>query len=225
METVRENRASFRFEHSHVAWSFTQDLGSDIYIGNYTTIGQVDNPVSRGQSPTSPVKFGNNVSIGNCCSISEGVALGDNVKIGNNVVIRSGVTISKGCVIGHGTVFEGDAFVGEQTLIHAQCHITKGVKIGKRVFIAPYFVGANDPRCLRRELYANNPCFEPEPYIIEDGARIGIGVILLPNVVIGKNAQVGAGSIVTHNVEPATLVMGTPARVYRQIPEKEWAVK
>lgn len=225
METLRENKASFRFEHSHVAWSYTQNLGDNVYIGNYTTIGQVDNPNAKSPSPSKPVKFGNNVSIGNCCSISEGVELGDKVKIGNNVVIRSGVIINKYCVIGHGTVFEGNAIVGENTLIHAQCHITKGVKIGNKVFIAPYFVGANDPRCLRRDLLDENPDFEPEGYIIEDGARIGIGAVILPNVIIGKNAQVGAGSLVTHNVEPGTLVMGIPAKLVRNISKEEWAVK
>ena len=224
MEALRGHKASFRFEHSNVTWSFVHGLQDSVYIGNYTTIGQVDNPSHKSPSPSIPVKFGNNVSIGNCCSISEGVTFGDNVKIGNNVVIRSDVTIARDCVIGHGTVFEGNATVDENTLIHAQCHITKGVKIGKKVFIAPYFVGANDPLCLRRDLLYDNPNFESEGYIIEDGARIGIGAIVLPNVTIGRNAQVGAGWVVTHNVDPGTLVMGIPAKLIRNISKEEWVV-
>ncbi len=162
--------------------------------------------------------------MGNFCTISEGVELGDRVKIGNNVVIRSGVRIANDCVIGHGTVFEGDAEVGEDTLIHAQCHITKGAKIGRRVFIAPYFVGANDPICMRRKFMEGCPEFTPEAYEIGDGVRIGIGAIVLPKVVIGTNAQVASGSVVTRDVAPATLVMGIPARFVRSIPPREWAI-
>jgi len=47
---------------------------------------------------------------------------------------------------------------------------------------------------------------------IENGARIGVGAILLPNVKIGANAQVAAGAIVTKSVEPFDKVMGIPAR-------------
>ena len=145
------------------------------------------------------------------------------VKIGNNVVIRSGVWIKDDCVIGHGTVFEGEALVDADTLIHAQCHITKGARIGRRVFIAPYFVGANDPICMRRKFMKGQPEFSPEAYTIGNGVRIGIGAIVLPRVVIGKNAQIAAGSIVTRDVEPATLVRGIPARLIKRIPEEEWA--
>jgi acetyltransferase-like isoleucine patch superfamily enzyme len=185
--------------------------GSNVWIGKYTVIGQVDNPTFENQSGKVPTKIGDDVSIGNCCTISENVIIGDRVKIGNNVVVRSGVRIGDDTVIGHGTVFEGDAVIGEDTLIHAQCHITKGATIGDRVFIAPLFVGANDPICMRRKFMKGQPKFEPTPYIIGDGVRIGIGVILLPGVKIGHDAQIAAGSIVTKDVSPKTLVMGVPA--------------
>ena len=222
MEPCEGHKASFRFKHSNVVWAFTESVSANVYIGNYTTIGQVDNPNHKTQSSILPVKFGDGVAIGNCCTISENVTLGNRVKIGNNVVIRSGVTISDDCTVGHGTVFEGDAFIGENTLIHAQCHITRGVNIGRRVFIAPYFVGANDPICLRRDLKPEFGLFEPVGYTIEDGARIGIGVVVLPGVRIGKNAQIAAHSIVTKDVEEAALVMGSPAKFIRKILKEEW---
>lgn len=142
------------------------------------------------------------------------------MKIGNNVVIRSGVWLSDDCVVGHGTVFEGDAFVGEDTLIHAQCHITRGAWIGSRVFIAPMFVGANDPLCMRRKFMEGQPEFVPVPYVIEDDVRIGIGTILLPGIRIGKRAQIAAGSVVTRDVAPGTLVMGAPAKYVRHVEER-----
>lgn len=190
----------------------------------FTVIGRRDNPTRFDWEGTAPVKIGPESSIGNFCTISEGVTLGLRVKIGNNVVIRSGVRIADDCVIGHGTVFEGDAEVGKDTLIHAQCHITRGARIGRKVFIAPYFVGANDPICMRRKFMAGQPEFEPEPYTIGNGVRIGIGAIVLPRVIVGDNAQIAAGSIVTRDVEAGTLVRGIPARFIKRIPETQWVI-
>jgi acetyltransferase-like isoleucine patch superfamily enzyme len=51
---------------------------------------------------------------------------------------------------------------------------------------------------------------------IEEGAMIGVGAKLLPNIVIGKNAVVGAGAVVTKSVEAGTVVMGVPAKVVRK---------
>lgn len=212
METLRENRKDSRLVQ----------IDSSTYVGTFTVIGQKDNPTLDNWAGTLSTRIGKESSIGNFCTISENVFIGCRVKIGNNVVIRSGVKLSNDCVIGHGTVFEGDAEVGEDTLIHAQCHITKGAVIGRKVFIAPYFVGANDPICMRRKFMKGQPEFEPESYRIGDGVRIGIGVVVLPKVRIGNNAQIAAGSIVTRDVEPGTLVRGIPARYIKRIPEEDW---
>jgi acetyltransferase-like isoleucine patch superfamily enzyme len=187
------------------------EIGSNSYIGYFCVLGQVDNPNSNKNKGNKLTKIGNDCNIGNCVTISENVVIGDRVKIGNNVVIRSGVVLSDDCIVGHETVFEGDAFVDKDTLIHSQCHITKGVRIGKRVFIAPYFVGANDPLCMRRKFMEGQQEFIPEGYTIEDDVRIGIGAIVLPNVRIGRGALVGAGSVVTKEVSPGAIVMGVPA--------------
>ena len=56
-----------------------------------------------------------------------------------------------------------------------------------------------------------------EPTIVKKGASIGSSVTLLSNLAIGENAIVGAGSVVTHDVPPNTIVAGNPARVLRKI--------
>ena len=55
------------------------------------------------------------------------------------------------------------------------------------------------------------------PTIVRRGATIGSGATILCGVEIGENAIVGAGSVVTRNVPPATIVAGNPARVLRKI--------
>ena len=64
--------------------------------------------------------------------------------------------------------------------------------------------------------------FRKGPYI-KIGARIGANSLLLPGKVIGREAFVAAGSIVTKDVPDYKLVMGAPAKVLRDVPSKEWA--
>lgn len=57
---------------------------------------------------------------------------------------------------------------------------------------------------------------------IKRGARIGSGVCILPNVVIGEDAVVGAGAVVTKDVPPRTVVVKAPAVEIKKVPEDEW---
>jgi len=57
-----------------------------------------------------------------------------------------------------------------------------------------------------------------EPTLVKKGASIGSGATILPRVTIGEHAIVGAGSVVTRNVAPRTIVWGNPARFLRRIP-------
>jgi acetyltransferase-like isoleucine patch superfamily enzyme len=59
--------------------------------------------------------------------------------------------------------------------------------------------------------------YRSEPVLLKRGAWVGAGAIILPGVVVGDNAVVGAGSVVTRSVPPHTLVAGNPARVIREI--------
>ena len=59
------------------------------------------------------------------------------------------------------------------------------------------------------------------PIVIEDGAHIGIGSIIMPGVTIGKGAVIGAGSVVTKDIPPYCVAVGVPAKVIRSIEEKK----
>jgi acetyltransferase-like isoleucine patch superfamily enzyme len=132
--------------------------------------------------------------------------------------MRPKTIIENNCIIGHLTVFEGESKVGKGTLIHAQCHITKGVTIGENVFIAPFFVGANDKRmCHARE----NMKFKVDGYTIDNGARIAIGVTVLPGVTIGSNSMIGAGSLITKDIPDNAIAFGSPARVVGEVSKDE----
>lgn len=151
--------------------------------------------------------------------IERGCEIGPGSFIGRGCVLRPGTKIGSRTVVGHLTVFEGDSVIGDDCLIHAQCHITAGVVIEDKVFIAPGFIGANDMRMshARRDVIP----FERRPYTIRRGARIAIGVHVLPGVEIGANSIVGAGSLVTRDVPERAIVMGRPARVVGETRDEE----
>lgn len=149
--------------------------------------------------------------------IEEGCKIGKSCRIGYHAVLRRGTKIGDHSIFGTHSVSEGKNSIGSYTTIHSQCHITAGVVIEDRVFIAPFFVGANTPRIVHGRKYL----LVLEPYRIKFGARIGIGVSVLPKVTIGREALIGAGSLVTKDIPDFAVAYGRPARVVRYVPDNE----
>ena len=171
-----------------------------------------------GNSPIHwSTKFGKNVRLGVNVVIEKNCIIGDNTFIGHNTVLRPNTVIGKDCVIGHLTVFEGDAIIHDRVLIHAQCNITKNTLIESDVFIAALFCSANTEKIVHGrnyELKISGPT-------IRRAARLGVGVLMLPGLEIGENAQVGAGSLVTENVPAGQIWFGVPFRYIKNVPVDE----
>jgi UDP-2-acetamido-3-amino-2,3-dideoxy-glucuronate N-acetyltransferase len=122
-----------------------------------------------------------------------GCNIGSNCNIGTLVEIRKNVIIGNGCKI--------QAFV----------FIPEGVTIGNNVFIGPHVCFTNDkyPRAVGN--------WEELKTTVENDASIGAGSIICPGITVGEGSMVGAGSVVTKDVPPHTLVVGNPARVVRSL--------
>lgn len=134
---------------------------------------------------------GANVQIGANCAIWNYVVIGDNTRIGDNTIIGSFVDLGK------------EVTLGKNCNIQAHVTISNGCVLGDNVFIAPNSSLLNDK-------YPKSTFMTPP--IVKDGAAIGGGVTILPNVTIGEKAVVGGGSVVTKDVPPRTVVAGCPAR-------------
>jgi acetyltransferase-like isoleucine patch superfamily enzyme len=177
--------------------------------------------LSRTIAPTAIVSekasIGERTVIQDFAIVEEDCVIGRSCRVGYHAVLRRGTVIGDDSVFGTQSVSEGLNRIGSRTTIHSQCHITQGVVIEDSVFIAPFFVGANTPRIVHGREYP----LVLEPYRIKFGARIGIGVTVLPKVTIGREALVAAGSVVTRDVPDYAVVMGSPARVVRTIPDEE----
>ena len=129
------------------------------------------------------------------------------------MAIRERCTIEANCIIGRHVSLLYNVTVGHGSKIMTNSHITGNSVIGKNVVIGVGVNSVNDNN-FGSEGYDRNTILGPR---IEDNVKIGAGVTLLPNVIIGANSVVGAGSVVTRNIAKNTLVMGIPARKVRSL--------
>ncbi|WP_066794620.1 acyltransferase [Caldivirga sp. MU80] len=135
--------------------------------------------------------------------IYENVELGNNVETGHNVLIRERTVIGDGTRIGTATVIDGDVKIGRNVSIQSMVYIPIGTVIEDEVFIGPNAVITNDKYPPSRRL---------QGVTIRRGAVIGANATLIAGVEVGEGAVVAAGSVVTRDVEPRTVVAGVPAK-------------
>jgi acetyltransferase-like isoleucine patch superfamily enzyme len=149
----------------------------------------------------------NNVTLGKDVRIfnfvnAYGCSIGDGSKVGAFVEIQKGATIGKNCKIS------------------SHSFICEGVKIEDNVFIGHGVMFTNDlfPRATNAD---GSPQSEADWKVIETvvskGASIGSNATILCGIVIGENALVGAGSVVTKDVPANTVVAGVPAKVFKKL--------
>ena len=144
--------------------------------------------------------------------IVAGVAIGPGVVIGDQVYVRERSAIGGESVVGRGCSVENDVVVGSRAKIQTGAYITAFTEIEDDVFVAPMVVTSNDMTAGRRG--PGVPLRGPR---LRRGCRVGAGAVLLPGVEIGEEAFVGAGSVVTRDVAPRSLVVGSPARHVREV--------
>ena len=161
--------------------------------------------------------IGRNCKIGHNVVIYQDCQIGDNCLVGDGAILRPGTKIGNNSIFGTMSVSEGDNQIGDRVTIHSQCHITKTVVIEDDVFIAPFFCGANTKRISHGRGY---PVIM-EGYRIKQGSRIAIGVLVLPDVTIGKECLIGAGAVVTKDIPDYSIAYGIPAKVVGSVPNEE----
>jgi acetyltransferase-like isoleucine patch superfamily enzyme len=169
-------------------------------------------PVGSTRLPERPfcliapdVKLGVNVRIFSFTNLY-GCEIGDDTKIGTFVEIQKGVRIGRRCKISSHTF------------------ICEGVIIEDEVFVGHNVTFINDlyPRATNADgALQTEADWECIPTRIKRGASIGSGATLLAGITVGEHALVGAGSVVTRDVPPWTVVAGNPARILRRLESPE----
>lgn len=138
--------------------------------------------------------------------------IGDGTSIWQYVVILPDAVIGTNCNINAHCFIENDVVIGDNVTLKCGVYLWDGTRIGNNVFVGPNVTFTND-KYPRSKQY-------PKEYlntIIEEGASIGAGSVLLCGITIGVNALIGAGSVVTKDIPANELWLGNPARFIRNI--------
>jgi UDP-3-O-[3-hydroxymyristoyl] glucosamine N-acyltransferase len=206
------NRGSILHPHCVIADGVETGCNVEVFPGAY--IGK--EPKGAGALARKPeyerwVKIGDACSIGTNSVIYYDVDIGSNTLIGDSASIREKCRIGDQCVISRCVTVNYATTIGARTKVMDNSHITGNATIGSDVFISTMVGTTNDN--LVRHGYAEHVVGP----VIEDRVVVGVGASLLPAVLIGHDAIVAAGSVVTKDVPPKVLVAGVPARFVRAI--------
>jgi UDP-2-acetamido-3-amino-2,3-dideoxy-glucuronate N-acetyltransferase len=157
------------------------------------------------------------------------VRIAPNVHLGRDVKIYAFVNLY-GCEIGDeskiGTFVEiqKGAHIGARVKVSSHSFICEGVTIEDEVFIGHGVMFINDkyPRSATEQgALQTEDDWECTPSLIKKGASIGSNATILCGVTVGEKSIIGAGSVVTHDVPPYTIVAGNPAKVLRVLPSDQ----
>jgi acetyltransferase-like isoleucine patch superfamily enzyme len=195
-------------------------LGEGVQILENAVVGKQPTLSPRStatRDPMPPTEIGEGSIVSTGAVVFAGSRIGARVILGDQSCVRERVTVGDDVVLGRGSLVENDTSIGAMTRIQADAYITAYSTLEEHVFIAPCVVTTNDNfmgRTDRRHELVKGPT-------IRRGARIGGGAVLCPGIVVGEEAFVGAGAVVTGDVPPRVIVVGNPARVLRDVPADE----
>jgi acetyltransferase-like isoleucine patch superfamily enzyme len=195
-------------------------LGDGVKVLEHAVVGKQPTLSPRSttrREPLPPTVIGDGTVVSTGAIVFAGSEIGSRVILGDQSCVRERVRIGDDVVVGRGSLVENDTTIGAMTRIQADAYITAYSTIEEHVFVAPCVVTTNDNFMGRTEKRLS----QLKGPTIRRGARVGGGAILCPGVEIGEEAFVGAGAVVTKDVPARVVVVGSPARVLRDVPDDE----
>jgi acetyltransferase-like isoleucine patch superfamily enzyme len=195
-------------------------IGDGCRILDYAVVGKQPTLSPRStakQEALQPLELGAGTVVSTGAIVFAGTKLGERVIVGDQACVRERCELGDDVVVGRGSLVENDTSVGTRTKIQANAYVTAYSTLEDDVFIAPCVATTNDNfmgRTEKRHELRKGPT-------IRRGARIGGAAVLLPGIEIGEEAFVGAGAIVIRDVPPRAVVVGSPARQIREVPDDE----
>jgi acetyltransferase-like isoleucine patch superfamily enzyme len=139
-------------------------------------------------------------------AICESETIGTGTTIWAFSHVQAGAKIGKNCNICESVFIENKVVIGDNVTIKNGVQIWDGITIEDDVFVGPNVTFTND-----KYPVSKNSKFVMKQTLIEKGASIGANATILPGIRIGAYSVIGAGSVVTKNVDPGEIVVGNPA--------------
>jgi acetyltransferase-like isoleucine patch superfamily enzyme len=189
---------------AHVIVHDNVNIGAGTFVGPQSILGE-PTASAYGQSPyeNPTLSIGEGSVIRSGSIIYAGSSIGSDFQSGHRVTIREGSEIADHCRVGTLSDIQGYCQIGEYTRLHSNVHIGQRSTIGSFVWIFPYTVLTNDPQPPSETLIGPT---------IDEFAVIATMVVVLPGVRIGRDALVGAHSLVRNDVPAEAVVVGSPAK-------------
>jgi acetyltransferase-like isoleucine patch superfamily enzyme len=182
-------------------------LGAGSVVEEFCSVG-------RHGPPEVSTVIGAGATIRSHTVLYAGNTIGERFATGHHVLLREHNQIGDNVSVGSLSVVEHDVTIGDRVRIHSQCFV-------------PEFSVLEDDTWLGPRVTVTNAPFPRCPDVssclvgvrIGRAARIGANVTILPGVHIGERALVGAGAVVTKDVAPGAVVVGSAARQVKTIDE------
>lgn len=148
--------------------------------------------------------------------VAQDAQIGESTSIWNNAQVRNGAVIGNNCIIGKNVYIDTGVVIGSNVKIQNNVSVFHGVTIEDGVFVGPHVCFTND--LAPRAVNPNGTLKSATDWVvartlIRYGAALGANATIVCGVTIGRWAMVGAGSVVTHDVQDYGLVYGNPAHL------------
>jgi acetyltransferase-like isoleucine patch superfamily enzyme len=187
------------------------EIGDGTAIGDFVVVG-----TGPADGDIPPLRIGRDGRIRSHTVVYHGNVIGDRFQTGHGTLIRESNTIGNDVSVGTHSIVEHHVVLEDGVRVHSNAFIPEYSVVEAGAWIGPSVTFTNARYPLGRDAKA-----QLRGPIVRTGAKIGANSTLLPGVVVGRNALVGAGSVVVHDVPDGAVVVGNPARVVRYVSDIE----
>ncbi len=196
-------------------------VGKSCRIDDYAVLGKTPSRAKTSattqEKPLPPLRIGDHCKIGAHAVLYRGAIVGKDCLVADLAQIREDVRIGPMTIVGRAAYVENKVWVGTKVKIESHAYLCALSVVGDGCFIAPGVIFTNDNFMARTK---DRFKFHKGP-TLKKGARVGAHSTILPGVVLHEDAVAAAGSVVTRDVPARTIVVGCPARYFRDVPENQ----
>ncbi|MFM8559191.1 MAG: N-acetyltransferase [bacterium] len=205
----------------HVGIHADTVVGANVRIDDDASLGKV--PMRAANSATTkeqdlpPLTIGDVSIVGTGVVLYRGAVIDGKVLMADLCTVRENVTVGRGTIVGRGVTIENFCSVGRYCKLESECYLCAYSTLEDRVFVAPGVVTSNDNFVGRTQERFKHF----KGVTVRKGGRIGAGSVTLPGVTIHEDGLVAAGSTVPRDVPARTVVVGKPAKPWREVPVEQ----